>query len=65
MTHKERQESALEQFKPYNGQESVRRLAAFIEARIECHRDTLEQEGMDKYRERIKELRDLLKILNE
>lgn len=65
MTNKERQESALGQVRAHREQESVRRLADYVAARIECHRDSLEQDGMDKYRERIKELRDLLKVLNE
>jgi len=65
VTNKERLESALEQFKPHQGQETVRRLADYVSAKIECLRDTLEREESALMRGKLQGLRELEKILND
>lgn len=65
MSSKDREAATRESFKPYKSQESVTKLRAILSARIEVHRDRLEKEESDEIRGRIKELRELLRILSE
>lgn len=62
---KELEALAIERFSPYRSQESVTRLKEVLRARIERHRDRLEIEESAEVRGRLKELRDLLKLLSE
>jgi hypothetical protein len=62
---KEAEAGAVERFKPYRTQESVARLGDVVRAKIERHRDRLEIEESSEVRGRLKELRDILRILSE
>lgn len=62
---KEAEAGAVERFKPYRTQESVSRLGDVVRARIERHRDRLEVEESAEVRGRLKELRDMLRLLSE
>jgi hypothetical protein len=65
MSSKDHEAVTLEAFEPYKNQESVTKLRDVLRARVELHRDRLEKEESDEHRGRLKELRDLLRILSE
>lgn len=58
-------EQLLKEFAPFRGQESVMRLTRLLEARVEAHRDRLEKEESEQTRGRLRELREIIKILSE
>lgn len=65
MSAKDCEAKTREAFSPYKNQESVTKLRDVLLARVEVHRDRLEKEESDEYRGRLKELRELLRILSE
>jgi hypothetical protein len=63
--NKEKEAQVLEAFEPYRRQESTMRFADLLRARVEVYRDRLEKEESSQMRGRIKEIRDLLRIIYE
>lgn len=62
---KDAEAKAIEALEGYRQQEGVKKVTNLLKTRIERHRDRLESEESAEVRGRIRELRDLLKIICE
>ena len=65
MSGKDHEAKTREAFSPYKNQESVTKLRDVMLARVEVHRDRLEKEESEEHRGRLKELRELLRLISE
>lgn len=61
----DKEAEAIENFKHLRSHEAVLRLGDVLKARVERHRSRLEVENDEHVRGRLKELRDILRLLSE